>query len=325
MNPAKPKVQHYVPRLILKRFAEENEQVWVFDKKRSSVFKTNISKIAAEKYFYDFEYEGYDLSLESTFENLESGASEVIDHITLENSLASLSDEERILFSKFLALQLVRTRQWRNMWEQAREDLLVAIRKMGFKPEQIEGYKEQSNEDPKLAHMRSIHKSFEYTPYFLNKFWVLFTAPEKRPFWISDNPLTLQNMHDFGYFGNLGLAVKGIEIYFPISKCHTLGLLCPSHLEMFKKTYKDYISLSNASPQMAAEAVDKPLLLEQIRAAVEDRRAIPYNFENVINHNSLQVMFSTRFIFSSNNDFSLAEEMINAHPEYREGPKMEVR
>jgi hypothetical protein len=35
--------------------------------------------------------------------------------------------------------------------------------------------------------------------------------------YISDNPITLFNQKNFGFYGNLGLRCPGIEIYLPLS------------------------------------------------------------------------------------------------------------
>jgi hypothetical protein len=68
-----------------------------------------------------------------------------------------------------------------------------------------------------------------FGPHFLNKDWLLISTTRKSPFIIGDNPLALQNAIDMGPYGNLGLAVKGIEIYLPLSPVRALAIWCPSH------------------------------------------------------------------------------------------------
>jgi hypothetical protein len=50
--------------------------------------------------------------------------------------------------------------------------------------------------------------------------------------------------------------------------------------------------------------------------------AIQSREENVINKNSLQVMQSSRFIYSGSKDFSLVQQILREHPEYKEPPYM---
>lgn len=50
------KQQHYVPKLLLRGFAEgPNEQVYVFDKATDRAFRTSIRNIAGEVGFYDID------------------------------------------------------------------------------------------------------------------------------------------------------------------------------------------------------------------------------------------------------------------------------
>jgi hypothetical protein len=319
-----PKVQHYVPRFILRHFTEKKEQIWVFDKQKNRKFKTNIKNVAAESGFYDFDFAGNKLTFEPSLAEFEGQVAKVVKKIIKEESLANVGNEEKLLLSRFLALQFVRTKQWRHMWKNMTEALVQSIRKKGWNPEDIEGYKELTDEDIKLYHMQFLYKADEFIPYFFEKIWVLLKATKKHPFWISDNPISLQNMNNFGSYGNIGLAVKGIEIYFPLTKKLSLGLWCPSHKEEFDKHYEEYKYLARVTPKMLAQVVKDPLYLEQLKVGMDEGRAISSKYENIINHNSLQVKYAARFVYSSNKDFSLAEEMISSHPELREGPKIQV-
>ena len=68
----------------------------------------------------------------------------------------------------------------------------------------------------------------QFGHHFMSKSWVLLRTSKKRPYLCGDHPLILQNMTDMGPYGNLGLAVTGIEIYFPLSKVRALAMWCPS-------------------------------------------------------------------------------------------------
>lgn len=47
-----PKLHHYVPRFYLKRFTDQSERFWVWDKSTEKSFQTNPYGVAAEKHFY---------------------------------------------------------------------------------------------------------------------------------------------------------------------------------------------------------------------------------------------------------------------------------
>src|SRR4029453_17497765 len=70
--------------------------------------------------------------------------------------------------------------------------------------------------------------------HILDKTWLLFETDAATPFYISDNPVAMQNLVERRGpgRGNLGLSVRGIEIYLPISSLMTLGFFCRSHEEL---------------------------------------------------------------------------------------------
>lgn len=61
-----------------------------------------------------------------------------------------------------------------------------------------------------------------------------------------------------------------------------------------------------------------------LNEAINTGRPIMYKKENVENFNSLQIARCERYIFSSINDFSLAKEMLRAHPNLMRGPRATV-
>jgi Protein of unknown function (DUF4238) len=166
--------------------------------------------------------------------------------------------------------------------------------------------------------------SKEHTMHFINKVWVLLRTERTKPFLIGDNPLALQNMYDMGPYGNIGLAVRGIEIYFPLSPIRALALWSPSHGEMFQKAATDLRFLSQIAPHLVATYVRDPLFIEQTVAAIETGRPLTYKPENVLNFNSLQVRYAERYVFSCTDNFVLAREMIERHPDGRFGPRVKV-
>ncbi len=84
------KNHHYVPRVYLKRFSEDQrkdkEKVWVFDKKNSSSFSTNVKNVASENKFYTMRQEdmkeGVNVEVvEDTLSTFEGDYVETIDEI----------------------------------------------------------------------------------------------------------------------------------------------------------------------------------------------------------------------------------------------------
>ena len=317
------KNQHYVPRFLLKRFTEHKDQIWVFDKQKHRKFKTNIKNICSENGFYNFMLNEQEVTFEPSLGEVEGNVSSIIKRIINNESIA-ITGEERIVLSNFLALQFVRTPQCRHTFSNIAKLLAQGLLEKGLKSYDIEGYEEPSDEKTKIAHMQQIYNYREFAPHFYSKLWVLFKTTEKAPFWISDNPVSLQNLNDLGAYGNIGLTVKGIEIYFPISKTLCIGMWCTSLEEKFNKMYDDYLNKKKTAPWLVGQKFDNPEYIENLKIGINTGKSIPLKHENVINHNYLQVRYSTRFVFSSSDNFLLLEKIIKDHPEMREGPKPQI-
>jgi hypothetical protein len=131
-------------------------------------------------------------------------------------------------------------------------------------------------------------------------------------------------MNDMGPRGNLGLAVPGIEIYFPLSPTRALGLWCQSHEELIRKGVQRLRSLSQAVRDLVAAIISDPSRIEQTLIAVESGCRLVYGRENVVNFNSLQVRYSERFVFFSSDNFDLALEMLSDHSELETGPRIQM-
>jgi len=75
---------------------------------------------------------------------------------------------------------------------------------------------------------------------------------------------------------------------------------------------------------LLSQQLKDPHYLEETMAGFLHKKTVRFIPDNVTNHNSLQVKYASRFVFSSTEDFSLAEEMISKHPNLKEGPKVKV-
>jgi hypothetical protein len=53
-------------------------------------------------------------------------------------------------------------------------------------------------------------------------------------------------------------------------------------------------------------------------------KPVQYSVANVENFNSLQIAWSERYIFSTSNDFNLAQRMLAEYPNLRQGPRSTV-
>jgi hypothetical protein len=101
--------QHYVPKLLLRNFASNlpakrgKERIYVFDREKKCSFNPNIKNIAAEFGYYDLELPDGKVSFEDHLSKLETRATDVIEKIKKERSLARLDQDDWAWFAIFCA------------------------------------------------------------------------------------------------------------------------------------------------------------------------------------------------------------------------------
>jgi hypothetical protein len=316
------KVQHYVPQFLLRNFGNgKKDQVWVYDKSSARAFPSNTKNVASESRFYDFEHQGQAISLEPWLGQLEGNAQSVIRFILETDSVAKLADEQKQILAAFLAVQLTRTKTFREEWDAFPRMLREHFQSNGHQvapgSQAEELIQDIPANDLKEQTARVIYRAPEtYAAQFLNKDWVLAATTRKAPFLLSDNPLTRQNMIDRPNRGNLGLALPGIEIYFPLSPTRALAMWCPTLTETVHRGALALISRTG----FAATGPD-PHGVISMSDALLNGAPVLYSPANVENFNSLQVIWSERYIFSTANDFQLAEAMLSEHPNLKNGPR----
>jgi len=319
------KIQHYVPRFILKNFGTGKKcQVYVFDKHQEKVFTTNIRNAATEQGFYELNVEGVIYSIEPSLGNIETEASKILRTIVITKALARLSNENKWKLSEFVAVQLARVNRIRQSISEMNRLLEEKLRHLGADPTQVKGFDHLSDEDIKAVSLDILVHYHNYVPHIFEKTWVLFETSKSNPFYTSDNPVTLQNMYDFSPRSNLGLAVKGIEIYLPISSALTLGMFCPSYKDNLHAIYQNNALLrSRGIPEIVPPKGTKAQI-DELMKGIETGAVVSTVKENVVNLNSLQIAYSSRFIYASTDDFDLVRDMIKEDPRLKKGMHLKV-
>ncbi len=320
-----PKVQHYVPQFILRNFClDKNEQVYAFDKKTEKIFQTNIKNVAAEKGFYNFKKGETVFSIEHKLSALETRASDAISSIVSSQSLSKITKKEKAILSIFIAAQFSRTKQKRHLLKQMDDALIKHIKKLGGDPNNIRGFKPfaDDSEIDEFA-ITTLEKEIEdFWHLFYERGWILFESLESMKYYISDNPITLHNENDLGLMGNLGLAVKGIEIYFPISPKLSIGIFDKSNQEIIKMHYKKVRNLKPHNLKSSGIDKNQKQQAKDLMHGLESGVLVKSLKENVEFQNSMQVAHSSRFIYSSDSNFDLAQDLINKNPNFKEPPQI---
>lgn len=289
----KVKIQHYVPRFYLKNFAFQRDKeyrFYCFDKSDLRHFPVNIRNIGCEKFFYEGKAEKQ--ILEKALSNLEKDFNKVYKKLAESRSLFSLNWKEKEKIASFVAVQDLRTREFREILRSLGKEMK---RVLGAKP-LSKDFEEQLKTIDTEETARSIHVNIVtdtlsgktgMTKIILSMKWMLFENYTKIPLWTSDQPINRFNPIN-NPLGNLGLKSRGIQIFFPLNP--TLGILFCDPVKYFSK----------------------PAKVTCIK-------------ENIIFSNTLQVRSSTRHVFSNNNDFYLAKKWLDENPEFTEPNRRRIQ
>lgn len=215
--------QHIVPQSRLRRFTDDLG-IYQFDKVTGKTvgptstkviagpkgnYTFNISKLSTEekKGFHRFRTDNEDeCSLEPLLEYIDGKEPKAINPIVQKSSILDLCIADKRCLSMAFAVQFIRTGYYKQMVKEVTEKILKIT---------------MNADDLKIAFARQVLYGIHELSYpFMNRSWVLFKT-EDLLFYISDNPIVLQNKTNLK---DLGLMSPAVEIYCPISKTLMLGM-----------------------------------------------------------------------------------------------------
>lgn len=303
------KNQHYVPQFLLRRFTDENGQMHVYDKHRRKSFVSSTRNVASENYFYDFKVGDTDVSFDPAMDQVEGVALDALNSVADSGSISHLDDDGRARIALFMAVQMRRTRGAFEGHRHLLEGFQRAGTTKGITPQNMPDLFPSDSQIRQWA-VENIGTAEELAPHFLTKDWVVYRDPG-RGFLISDHPIVLSNVHQRGAWGNDGLACRGIQIFLPLSTEFTLACLCPTIAEDFREYQRSKVGCL-AVQQLLLSGIDSGSPVDLPDACVPRQ-------------NFLQAANAHRFVFSASDDFSLVEDILDAHPELARPKYVEVR
>jgi Protein of unknown function (DUF4238) len=341
-NDGKAELQHYVPQLLLRLHVNNpsarrgTEQVWCFDKLTDNVFSPNIAGILAATRFYEMEIDGKIVSLEESLTQIEDAVSPILIRIVETRTLRDLNDAERQAVASFCAVQLVRTQAYREQMHDTHEAVLDALKKRGLDISQQPSLAMPSEEEIKMSSFRMLADApATYGPHFLIKHWHLIESSAEDPFHLGDHPVVVDSNFSITGHRETGLSSPGVSIYLPL--CPTLCLAMSDPLlvsSLFEgagevsRRYKEIVGAASRC-QLTPEAVavfkaKKKTRDDVLREVRPMQLGIPssYNRQITLRANSLQMFHASRWIVSSQPDFSTPRMMIAESEEFRTRPKV---
>lgn len=331
------KLHHYVPRFLLRQFASPRGTVAVYDKKTEKTFDASVGRIAAETRFNEYQEDGETFSYESTLASIEGRACRVIEGLIASKNVARLGNDKRLPLAEFIAVQMVRTPASREYARTMRtilsdfilsgtrseEERLAALAYIGPAP--------TPEEEKKYAIGRIEDARAAFTSILLERKWLLAEPSDSRDrFFISDNPVALQNLIERPGRGNLGIKSPGIEIYLPLGPRLLLQLLCPDLVETMCSLTEAYPHLRRplscgSRHRSARSSISGVIVAKNVIQAIQRGNVIALTRQNMENINSLQVRSAERFVFGSTKDFHLPREMVQEDPRLARGPRPAAR
>lgn len=333
--------QHYVPKFILRQFLsdEVKEQVAVYDKHRDKQFVTSIRNIMAERRYNDFSFgDDWMISFEQIACRIEDMVLPRYSAIVANRKLEG-TPQERADLAFLIAFQMLRSKAHREMFLSLEQQIREKVEAIGGRMEDIEGWVPATDDQIKKTHLTSIRESIgKFANIIAEKDFFLADCTPTRQFYLGDNPVSLHNSQTFGPYGNLGLALPGIEIYMPLASnlmlCAWCPTILPQNVDRVKRARVEAQQLALAEvmarritpAQMKAslESIE-PLYqrAETLLAAVKSGVPVMSNDETMDFYNSLQMGFAHRYVVSKQADFDLAKRHNAEFPQLRRG-KMPV-
>lgn len=322
------KKQHTVPRFLLDNFGFDKggkvKQIFTFDKQSERNYPQSVYDATTRNTFYNIQNHPDKYSLEPILCKIESEASAVIRKIIKEESLASLTDDERTQLAIFIVIQKSRTYHGLQSIKELIKGFGDHLVSMGAKPEDLPRLiGSQEDSDLKNFFLEIVLKHVDHANHILNKSWILYKTNQGNPYYISDNPVTLHNDLDMGFYGNLGLAVQGIQIHLPISSTLTLACVCPTYEQKAIKAREDLQFIVDNDIRQLVHIKNPKLIVDYANAY---KKGIPLETisENTKFLNSLQVTFAEQYVYCEENEFGLVKEMIKSDDNYRTGLRPKI-
>lgn len=319
------------------RGAGKSEQVQVFDKHSDRSFTARLEDVLAGRYFNTIWQDDFVQDVEGPLSKLEDRAAPVLRKLADERSWANLDGKEQVTLAFFLAVQFVRGPDTRVRIDQMIDQMQAVAKAMARDKADADVPAALTADERKQMVFELMRTSAaELAELLLKKTWLLF-EPEVGEFYLGDTPLAMHNDRDMGPYGNLGLAVPGIQIYCPIAPDLLLALWCPSltaellDAEQKHRTMLGTLSLLEALGTAPLTQVEREALAhlrakwpftKAMIAALETRTPLKSDADNLRFINHLQVRSAERYVLTRNQPFDLVKEMLTHKDSYRRGMRL---
>ncbi len=295
------KKQHLVPQSYLRRFADERGRLFVYDKVLRSRYSNTVRNVAQENGFYDLPREAFPPGAEGDAVNLqavedvlsiyEGQFAETCAGLIDDVEAKGIGPEQKRVMALFIAIQLLRTREARDMivefWNKAGQvitDVFAEARFPDAPPDLYPRFSLDKNTES-LWHtqfMLDENTLRAMSVTLLGHIWQIGVNDTDHSFYTSDHPVVKHAHLRHPLKSMAGIGSPGIEVAFPLTPRYIL-------------TLAERTTFRSLEPQ--------------------DGKALLLTADNVTWYNDLQVSGSYRQIFCPIDNFALAEEICRQRPE----------
>ena len=297
--------QHWVPKLLLKNFADDDGRVYCLDIHSDEVKKPPPKHAASERGFNDFAIDGKAVSFERSLGKVETKAAPILKRIVADRSLAGLTPIEREHVARFIAIQSVRTKAF--------------YEGLADKPP-----RELFGSTFEIIWISSLVTAREIA----RRHWALMVIEGGEDFYLGDNPVVLQRTRNMRDGSNLGFDVAGVEAFLPLSPKCALYMACPTIGREIIACYEAAMAVhrmvrlavysgTNGGGAELREAQSVNRRSHNIYQSFTTGAPLVADPANVENLNYLQCSWSLRKVFSNWRDFAFARQVFQKTPQYR--------
>jgi hypothetical protein len=307
--------QHFVPKFLLKNFADIDGRVFCLDIHKRNVLKRPPKHLASAYRFNEFKFANQNFSHEEQLAKIETWAAPILRKMTgLEPGIVQ-NQIERGKVADFLAAQTFRTEAFRI------------------------GLDVKKDEDHLGKTLISLLQSVPMaSDEIAKRHWVLMEIQHNDVFYLGDHPVVFQVTEEPGSSSDVGLWMEGVEIFFPITPKFALWMPHPSTsneivsgyqngLKLHRQMCSDVILGQERTRLRSEELHEAQRILSRVQPIYQSiTTGVPFacDPENVENLNYLQCAWASSSLFCNRQDFSLAEKVFSQSPQYISPKKVDV-
>jgi hypothetical protein len=304
--------QHWVPKFLIKNFADADGRVFSLNIQTDEVTKPPPKHAASSIGFNDFVMDGKIISFEERLGKIEAAAAPALRRITSSFSVVGMTETQRNRVADFMAAQSFRT-------ESFSKGLGLPLSRHEFGP----------------IFAQLWRSAFLLSAEIMRRKWVVMAIDHDDVFYLGDHPVVLQQTERPPSGKELGFDVQGVEAFLPLAPKCALYMPCTSISQLIKSGYERAIeNIRQTETRKGSLSIEDSELIKISERVIRNSRALYQSLmtgvalrassENVENLNYLQCLWAHTAVYSNGRDFTFAKRVFRENPQYRNTAKVRL-